>query len=75
MEPIELKVIATVSNDRDHLHDDDWGDVVSEIILNEDQPAALLTGLVDFSHVEVIFIFDRKAESSQKIPPTRHPRN
>ncbi len=74
MEKIEFAPIAYVSNDRDHLEDDDWGDVVSEIRLRDDLSPELLRGLDSFSHVEVIFVFHR-IPASKKVPDLRHPRN
>ncbi len=74
MKTIELKIIATVSNDRDHLDDDDWGGVISKITLSEGLPADLLKGLDTFSHVDVMFIFHRLNIDDQQ-PASRHPRN
>jgi tRNA-Thr(GGU) m(6)t(6)A37 methyltransferase TsaA len=71
---IQLEAIATVSNHRDELHDDNWGDVVSEITLNENLSPKLLKGLDSFSHAEVIFSFDRMIVDPE-LPPTRHPRD
>ena len=51
MEKLELTPIAFVSNDRNHLEDDDWGEVVSEIHLSDDLSEELLIGLDTFSHV------------------------
>jgi len=74
MEQIELRPIATVSNDRDHLGDDHWGEVISQIRLREDLSDELFVGLETCSHVEVIFVFHR-IPTDKKIPNTRHPRN
>ncbi|MBT3228006.1 MAG: SAM-dependent methyltransferase [Candidatus Marinimicrobia bacterium] len=74
MDKIELIPIAFVSNDRDHLADDDWGEVVSEIILRENFSSELFKGLETFSHVEVIFVFHR-IPADKKVPASRHPRN
>jgi len=71
---INLEVIATVSNDRNDLRDDNWGSVVSKITLHEGLSADLLLGLSAFSHVEVIFIFNQKMDT-QGLSATRHPRN
>ncbi|NQV14828.1 SAM-dependent methyltransferase [bacterium] len=71
---ITFSPIAQVSNDRKDLRDDDWGGVVSRIILNEDYEADLIKGLADFSHVEVVFYFDQLSEGHE-LPVTRHPRN
>ncbi len=69
-----LDPIATVSNDRHDLRDDDWGAVVSRITLNEDLSEELFKGIDEFSHVEVIFVFHRKL-SDKPVSATRHPRN
>jgi tRNA (adenine37-N6)-methyltransferase len=74
MEEIKLTPIAYVSNDRDHLDDDDWGGVVSEIRLRDDLSSELLMGLDTFSHIEIIFVFHR-IPADKKVPDSRHPRN
>ena len=71
---IELNPIAYVSNDRHHLEDDNWGEVVSEIRLRDDLSSELLLGLDTFSHIEVIFVFHR-ISVDKIIPDSRHPRN
>lgn len=74
MDHVELQIIARVNNDRDHLEDDDWGQVISEIILDPELPEELLSGLETFSHVEVLFVMHRRP-IDKVIPPLRHPRN
>jgi len=74
MESVELQVIATVANNREHLEDDNWGAVVSAITLNEELPADLFIGLDAFSHVEIMFIFHHR-DPDKKNADTRHPRN
>jgi len=69
----ELHPIAFVRSARVETIDDDWDAVTSVIELTESVPAESLTGLDAFSHVEVIFVFDRVSESSIE-PGTRHPR-
>ncbi len=71
---IQFQTIATVHNNRDDLRDDNWGAVTSEIRLADNLSEDLLLGLSAFSHIEVIFGFDRKLVS-QDVPPSRHPRN
>ena len=71
---INLGAIATVHNDREDLRDDDWGEVISKIVLNENLSGDLLLGLSEFSHVEIIFLFHLKLVD-QDMPATRHPRN
>ena len=54
--------------------DDDWGAVVSEIIINEELGEECLHGVESFSHIEVIYYFHLVDE--QKIETSaRHPRN
>ena len=70
---ITLRPIAHVSNDRKDLADDDWGEVRSAIELAPELDPDSLTGLEDFSHVEVLFFFDRVAETEVE-HRSRHPR-
>lgn len=64
--------VATVKNDRKNLSDDFWGSVISVIELNADIPADAFNGIEEFSHLEIIFHFD-KADKS-KIVFSGHPR-
>jgi len=74
LEKIELTPIAFVANDRDHLNDDDWGQVQSNICLRKDLSPELFKGLESFSHVEIIFVFHHIPEDKD-IPDSRHPRD
>src|SRR5262249_40103674 len=65
--------IGVVHSPRKELDDDDWGSVRSTITLNPGIPAESLVGLETFSHVEVIFLFDRY-EAGAEIEWSRHPR-
>lgn len=69
----EINSIATVINDRKTITDDFWGDVVSEIKLNDDIPAEALDGIEDFSHAEIIYVFD-KAINDKVVMSSAHPR-
>lgn len=69
---ITVQPIAIVKNSRTDLSDDYWGTVISEIELMDHIPADALNGIEEFSHLAVIFIFD-KADKS-KIVFTGHPR-
>ncbi|MFJ9133473.1 SAM-dependent methyltransferase [Streptomyces sp. NPDC102256] len=63
MPSFEITSIGTVRNDRtDVQHTDNWGAVRSTITLDERFGEACLQGLEDFSHVEVLFVFDQLAE-------------
>jgi tRNA-Thr(GGU) m(6)t(6)A37 methyltransferase TsaA len=56
------------------VRDDFWGDVVAEIELSADLPADSLDGLEEFSHAEVLYLFDRVRPESVTTS-ARHPRN
>jgi tRNA-Thr(GGU) m(6)t(6)A37 methyltransferase TsaA len=70
---IKLTPIAWVHNTRLTTVDDDWGGLVSEIILDPSLPVESLDGLDAFSHAEIIFHF-HLVQESQIIPGARHPR-
>ena len=55
----EVREIGTVSSPRDEAIDDDWGGIESVITLADSYPTDALAGLDAFSHVEVVFLFDR----------------
>lgn len=69
---ISLTPIGHVRNTRRDVEDDNWGGIVSEIVIEIGEEA--LQGLEDFSHAEVIFYFDR-VEEAKIVSGTRHPRN
>ncbi len=73
MTTMTLEPVAYVRNDRRDLSDDDWGDVESILELSPDLDAESLAGLEDFSHVEVLFFFD-KVEAGEIEYGSRHPR-
>jgi tRNA-Thr(GGU) m(6)t(6)A37 methyltransferase TsaA len=68
---ILLKPIAIVINNRKNLSDDYWGNVVSEIILDESIPTESLIGIEEFSHIEIIFYFH---QAQDQVKFSRHPR-
>lgn len=55
----EIKPIGTVLNERTDTIDDDWGSIISTIVLNDDIPVSSLAGIQDFSHLEIIYVFDK----------------
>lgn len=70
-----LTTIGTVESPRTEPLDDDWGDVISSITLDSDQfGPEVLSGLSGFSHIDVVFVFDRVDESKVTLG-ARHPRN
>ena len=66
--------IGVVHSPRKTLDDDHWGDVRATIQLNPGIPPESLVGLETFSHVEVIFLFDRY-EPDAEVEWSRHPRS
>jgi len=74
MQQIVLGAIGRVSSPVRHSRDENWGTVVAEIRLDDSrfEPACLF-GLTEFSHVEVVFVFDQLSESEIE-HTTRHPR-
>ena len=64
--------IAVVKNSRVDLSDDFWGAVTSEIELVETIPEVAFNGIDEFSHLEIVFYFD-KADKPQ-IVFNGHPR-
>lgn len=69
---IVLQLVATVKNTRTDLSDDYWGSVISEIELLPGIPADAFNGIDEFSHLEIIFHFDKSDKS--KIVFKHHPR-
>ena len=74
MSSYEVRPIGRVASPRTGREDDDWGDVESTIRLDADRfDADALAGLDAFSHVDVIFVFDRFDEARVTVG-SRHPR-
>lgn len=70
---ITLTPIGFVKSPRDAIKDDDWGDVVSQIVLIDEFDAEALRGLESFSHAEIIFYFDR-VKREKIVTGSRYPR-
>ena len=70
-----LTPIGVVTSPRTEAIDDDWGDVVSTITLDGDRfTAEVVAGLDAFSHIDVVYVFDRVDEASVNLG-VRHPRH
>lgn len=71
---MELQPIGYVTSPRTQAIDDDWEEITSTITLDAQRftPAAL-AGLEDFSHVEVVYLFDR-VDPERVQTGDRHPR-
>jgi len=51
--------------------DDDWGPVEATIVLDDRFPADALAGLEDFSHLDVVFVFDQVDADSVNVGARR----
>ena len=56
---INLTPVAFVKNSRTTPVDDNWEDIIAEIELAEHIPTEAFENLSDFSHLEIIYYFDR----------------
>ena len=56
---IKLTPIATVKNSRATPIDDNWEEIVAEIELADHIPTEALENISDFSHLEIIYYFDK----------------
>lgn len=71
---ITLRPIGVIRNARQIPEDDYWGEIESQIVINDELSDACLCEIESFSHLEVIYYFHLVDE--QKIETTaRHPRN
>ena len=57
--PFALEPIGSVVGGRGEVFDDDWGSVTAVIRISESFSADALLGLDAFSHLEVVYLFDR----------------
>jgi tRNA-Thr(GGU) m(6)t(6)A37 methyltransferase TsaA len=72
---VAMTPIGTVRSTRTATEDDDWDSVLSSIELDAAQfTAEALTGLETFSHIEVVYLFDR-VDPAKVEKGARHPRN
>ena len=70
---IPISPIGEVRNTRRTPEEDDWGGLVSEIVLDPALPEESLDGLEAFTHAEIIFQFHLVGEE-QIVTGARHPR-
>ncbi len=69
-----VEPIAFVTAIRKTPEDDNWGGETAEITLTDAMDASALAGVQDFSHVEVLFVFNQVPED-KIVTGARHPRN
>jgi tRNA (Thr-GGU) A37 N-methylase len=74
MTQVELTPIAVVRGARSGVEDDYWGGAESRLVLTDAVEESALDGIEQFSHVEVLFVFDR-VEDAKIVRGARHPRN
>jgi tRNA-Thr(GGU) m(6)t(6)A37 methyltransferase TsaA len=68
-----VTAIGTVASGRSEAIDDDWGGVTATITLLPPFDPRSIAGLEEFSHVEVVFLFDR-VDPDGVCLYSRHPR-
>jgi len=73
MTSFTLTPVATVRGGRAEATDDDWGKSRARLVLSNEIPEDALAGLTDFSHVEIIFVFDQVTDD-RIVSGARHPR-
>ena len=61
---ITLKPIATVKNLRTIPIDDHWTEIISRIELADNMPTEAVDNITDFSHLEIIYYFDKVENDS-----------
>ena len=71
---IGLEPIGYIKNSRIDVEDDNWGGIVSEIIINEKYDEESLVGIEQFSHAEIVYCF-HKVNEEKIITGARYPRN
>ena len=71
---ISVEPIGFVSSPRVASEDDNWGDVVSTIVLADGIASETLDGIETFSHLEIIFHFHKLSPESV-CRTSRHPRD
>ncbi|MCI1774924.1 SAM-dependent methyltransferase [Paenibacillus lautus] len=69
-----IKPIAFVDNQRTEIQDDNWGEIISIIRLNEDLSEESIKGIEEFSHLEILFYFHKVSDDKIQYE-ARHPRN
>lgn len=70
----DMKPIAYVRSTRAAIEDDFWGGVESRIVVTDSVESSALDGIEEFSHAEIIFVFDQVAPE-KIVCGARHPRN
>lgn len=72
-ESYTMQPVAHVVGGRDEVRDDDWGAERAVLLLDERFSPDALLGLSEFSHLEVVYVFDR-VDPERVETGARHPR-
>jgi tRNA-Thr(GGU) m(6)t(6)A37 methyltransferase TsaA len=70
---LTLRPVAVVHSTRTQAVDDDWDSETTTIALTEEYGPEALLGLVEFSHLEVAYVF-HLVDPVRPVSLTRHPR-
>jgi tRNA (Thr-GGU) A37 N-methylase len=69
-----IEAVGHVAGGRSEVRDDDWGASRARIVLDSSRfEHEALAGLADFSHAEIVYLFDRVSEDRIEFG-ARHPR-
>jgi tRNA-Thr(GGU) m(6)t(6)A37 methyltransferase TsaA len=71
---LEMKPIGRVESARTVVEDDFWGGLESRIVLTDTVDPDALVGIEEFSHAEILYVFDQVAPE-KIVTGARHPRN
>ncbi|UTV30581.1 SAM-dependent methyltransferase [Photobacterium atrarenae] len=71
---ITVEPVGQVVSTRAKAIDDHWDEETSAIIISDTFKSEVLSGLADFSHIEVLYYFNQVDESRITVG-ARHPRN
>lgn len=74
MDKFTIRSIGAVYNEQKTPEDDYWGDVISEIKLNNEWEISSLDGIASFSHLEILYLFHLVSDDKIQYK-SRHPRN
>lgn len=71
---MNVEPVGWVESGRQEPIDDDWDSVAAKITIDDRFPSDALAGLNEFSHIEVVYVFDR-VDPRTVGTSARHPRN
>ena len=67
----QVEPIGTVSSSRSEPIDDGWDNEATRVTISDRFEESALDGLADFSHVEVVYLFDRVAADTVDVAARR----